>query len=56
VGGKLYVFTMSNTAYIFDVNTGLELAKPSRKNFWLKCSVFSEPAYLPLPALFRKPA
>jgi hypothetical protein len=25
VGDKLYVFTMSNTAYIFDVNTGTEL-------------------------------
>jgi hypothetical protein len=27
VGDKLYVFTMTNTAYIFDVNTGAELAK-----------------------------
>jgi hypothetical protein len=27
VGGKLYVFTMTNTAYIFDVNTGAELAR-----------------------------
>jgi hypothetical protein len=25
VGSKLYVFTMSNTAYIFDVNTGTQL-------------------------------
>ncbi|WP_145998511.1 hypothetical protein [Methyloterricola oryzae] len=25
VGDKLYVFTMSNTAYVFDVNTGVEL-------------------------------
>ena len=27
VGDKLYVFTMTNTAYIFDVNTGVQLAK-----------------------------
>ena len=27
VGDKLYVFTMRNTAYVFDVNTGAELAK-----------------------------
>src|SRR5689334_14852826 len=27
VGDKLYVFTMSNTAFVFDVNTGAELAK-----------------------------
>ena len=27
VGDKLYVFTMTNTAYVFDVNTGAELAK-----------------------------
>jgi hypothetical protein len=27
VADKLYVFTMTNTAYIFDVNTGAELAK-----------------------------
>src|SRR5215217_6412044 len=27
VGDKLYVFTMTNTAYIFDVNTGAELGK-----------------------------
>jgi hypothetical protein len=27
VGDKLYVFTMTNTAYIFDVNTGAKLAK-----------------------------
>jgi hypothetical protein len=27
VGNKLYVFTMMNTAYVFDVNTGAELAK-----------------------------
>jgi hypothetical protein len=27
VAGKLYVFTMTNTAYIFDVNTGAELGK-----------------------------
>jgi hypothetical protein len=27
VGDKLYVFTMTNTAYIFDVNTGAELVK-----------------------------
>ena len=27
VGNKLYVFTMTNTAYIFDVNTGAELAR-----------------------------
>ena len=28
VGDKLYVFTMSNTAYVFDVNTGAQLATP----------------------------
>jgi hypothetical protein len=28
VGNKLYVFTMKNTAYIFDVNTGAQLAAP----------------------------
>jgi hypothetical protein len=28
VGDKLYVFTMTNTAYIFDVNTGAQLATP----------------------------
>src|SRR2546430_1139693 len=27
VGNTLYVFTMTNTAYAFDVNTGAELAK-----------------------------
>jgi hypothetical protein len=27
VGDKLYVFTMSNTAYVFDVNSGAELAR-----------------------------
>jgi len=27
VGNKLYVFTMTNTAYVFDVNTGAELVK-----------------------------
>jgi outer membrane protein assembly factor BamB len=27
VGGKLYVFTMTNTAFVFDVDTGAELAK-----------------------------
>ena len=27
VGDKLYVFTMTNTAYVFDVNTGAQLAK-----------------------------
>jgi hypothetical protein len=27
VGNRLYVFTMANTAYVFDVNTGAELAK-----------------------------
>jgi hypothetical protein len=27
VGDKLYIFTMKNTAYVFDVNTGAELAK-----------------------------
>src|SRR5215475_14549523 len=26
VGDKLYVFTMTNTAYLFDVNTGAQLA------------------------------
>jgi len=28
VGNKVYVFTMSNTAYVFDVNTGAQLATP----------------------------
>ena len=28
VGNRLYVFTMSNTAYIFDVNTGAQLVTP----------------------------
>jgi len=28
VGDKLYVFTMTNTAYVFDVNTGTQLATP----------------------------
>ncbi|MGZ8144872.1 MAG: hypothetical protein ACXWTG_11980, partial [Methylosarcina sp.] len=28
VGNKLYVFTMKNTAYVFDVNTGAQLALP----------------------------
>ena len=28
VGGKLYVFTMTNTAYVFDVNSGAQLATP----------------------------
>ena len=28
VGNKLYVFTMKNTAYVFDVNTGAQLAAP----------------------------
>jgi len=27
VGDKLYVFTMTNTAFVFDVNTGAQLAK-----------------------------
>lgn len=27
IGNKLYVFTMSNTAFIFDVNTGVELKR-----------------------------
>jgi hypothetical protein len=27
VGNKLYVFTMTNTAYVFDVNTGAEIVK-----------------------------
>src|SRR4051794_13519064 len=27
VGDKLYVFTMTNTAYVFDVNTGAEVVK-----------------------------
>ena len=30
VGNKLYVFTMTNTAYVFDVNTGAQLAAPRR--------------------------
>src|SRR5262245_1668823 len=28
VGDKLYVFTMTNTAYVFDVNTGAQLTTP----------------------------
>ena len=28
VGNKLYVFTMTNTAYVFDVNNGTQLATP----------------------------
>jgi len=28
VGDRLYVFTMTNTAYVFDVNTGTQLATP----------------------------
>lgn len=28
VGDRLYVFTMTNTAYVFDVNTGAQLATP----------------------------
>jgi hypothetical protein len=28
VGDKLYVFTMTNTAYVFDVNTGAQLTQP----------------------------
>jgi len=28
VGNKLYIFTMKNTAYVFDVNTGAQLAAP----------------------------
>ena len=32
VGDKLYVFTMTNTAYVFDVNTGAQLVKtPARR-------------------------
>ena len=27
VGDKLYVFTMTNTAFVFDVNTGAQLAR-----------------------------
>ena len=27
VGNRLYVFTMTNTAFVFDVNTGAQLAK-----------------------------
>jgi hypothetical protein len=27
VGNKLYIFTMTNTAFVFDVNTGAQLAK-----------------------------
>lgn len=27
VGNRLYVFTMANTAYIFDVDTGVQIAK-----------------------------
>jgi hypothetical protein len=27
IGNKLYVFTMTNTSYVFDVNTGAELAR-----------------------------
>ena len=28
VGTKLYVFTMTNTAYVFDINTGAQLVTP----------------------------
>src|SRR4051794_3624081 len=28
IGNKLYVFTMTNTAYVFDVNTGVQLVTP----------------------------
>jgi hypothetical protein len=28
VGNRLYVFTMTNTAYVFDVNTGAQIAAP----------------------------
>jgi hypothetical protein len=28
VGNKLYVFTMTNTAYIFDVTSGMQLVTP----------------------------
>src|SRR5919199_3350493 len=28
VGHRLYVFTMTNTAYVFDVNTGAQLVTP----------------------------
>src|SRR5262249_21016828 len=28
VGDRLYVFTMTNTAYVFDVNTGAQLTTP----------------------------
>src|ERR1700760_4369480 len=28
VGNRLYVFTMANTAFVFDVNTGAQLATP----------------------------
>src|ERR1700759_5338881 len=28
VGNRLYVFTMKNTAFVFDVNTGAQLATP----------------------------
>ena len=31
VGSKLYVFTMRNTAYVFDVNTGADLASGSSR-------------------------
>jgi hypothetical protein len=30
VGDRLYVFTMTNTAYVFDVNTGAQLVTPRR--------------------------
>ena len=33
VGDKLFVFTMKGTAYIFDVNTGAQLAKPRQLGF-----------------------
>jgi len=48
VGDKLYVFTMTNTAYVFDVNTGAEIArrqlaapfnpssKPGQMDMWEK--------------------
>ena len=32
VGNRLYVFTMTNTAFVFDVNTGAQLANtPARR-------------------------
>jgi hypothetical protein len=30
VGNRLYVFTMTNTAFVFDVNTGAQLSAPRR--------------------------